>query len=127
VAGNVYGKLSCSEAESFWLLATGHLGSSGLQKPGIALAGRPADGVGLCRTRHRVLGEPGSRLVTFGQAYLKPGQSRQMDLTIDADSAQHPLSYWAAAIDNWARARGGHTVNVSTSADSPVLTGHFVE
>jgi beta-glucosidase len=38
-------------------------------------------------------GEPGSRLVAFGQADLKPGQSRQTDLTIEAGSAQHPLSY----------------------------------
>jgi len=72
-------------------------------------------------------GEPGSRLVAFGQVDLKPGQSRQMDLPIDAGSAQHPLSYWDTTGHDWATAAGTYLVEVSTSAENPVLTGQFGE
>lgn len=72
-------------------------------------------------------GEPGSRLVAFGQVDLKPGQSKQMNLTIDAGSAQHPLSYWNTTNHDWATAPGTYVVQVSTSAENPVLTSQFTE
>jgi beta-glucosidase len=72
-------------------------------------------------------GEPGSRLVAFGQVSLRPGRSRPVSLTIDAGSAQHPLSYWDTAGHDWATAPGSYAVQVSTSASSPVLAGQFTE
>ena len=72
-------------------------------------------------------GEPGNRLVAFGQVDLKPGQSRHLDLTIDAGSAQHPLSYWDTTSHGWVTAPGTYTVQVSTPAENPVLTGQFTE
>jgi beta-glucosidase len=72
-------------------------------------------------------GEPGGRLVAFGQVDLRPGHSRQMDLTVDAGSAQHPLSYWDTTSHDWATAPGSYLVQVSTSASNPVLTSQFTE
>ena len=72
-------------------------------------------------------GEPGSRLVAFGQVDLRPGHSRPVDLTVDAGSAQHPLSYWDTTSHDWATAPGSYLVQVSTSAGNPVLTSQFTE
>jgi beta-glucosidase len=72
-------------------------------------------------------GEPGSRLVAFGQVSLRPGKSRQVSLTVRADSAQHPLSYWDTASHGWLTAAGTYTVQVATSAQTPVLTATFGE
>lgn len=71
--------------------------------------------------------EPGSRLVAFDQVNLKAGQSRQENLTIDAGSAQHPLSYYDTGTHGWVTAPGSYTVQVSTSAENPVLTSQFNE
>jgi beta-glucosidase len=72
-------------------------------------------------------GEPGSRLVAFGQVSLRPGKSRQVSLTVRADSAQHPLSYLDTASHGWLTAAGTYTVQVATSAQTPVLTATFGE
>jgi beta-glucosidase len=72
-------------------------------------------------------GEPGSRLVAFSQVDLRPGQSRQVSLIIDAGSAQHPLSYWDTTSHGWVTAPGSYLVQVATSAQAPVLAGQFTE
>jgi beta-glucosidase len=72
-------------------------------------------------------GEPGSRLVAFGQVQLQPGQSRQMDLTIDAGSAQHPLSYWDITNHDWATAPGTYVIHIATSAENFALSNQFTE
>lgn len=50
-----------------------------------------------------------------------------MNLTIDAGSAQHPLSYWDRTSHDWATAPGSYTVQVATSASDPVLAAQFTE
>ena len=58
---------------------------------------------------------------------LRPGKSRQVSLTIRADSAQHPLSCRDTASHGWLIAPGTYTVQVATSAQTPVLTAMFGE
>ena len=70
-------------------------------------------------------GEPGKRLVGFGQVSLKSGQAKRIQLIIDPGSAAHPLSYWSTADHAWATASGAYGVAVGGSSRELALTGSF--
>ncbi len=67
-------------------------------------------------------GEPGRRLVGFGQVTLRPGQVRRVSVTIDPGSAQHPLSYWSTASHSWATLPGQYQVSAGSSAQDLPLS-----
>ena len=46
-------------------------------------------------------GEPGHRLVGYSQITLKPGQSREITLTVEPNSAAHPLSTHDTTSSSW--------------------------
>jgi beta-glucosidase len=63
-------------------------------------------------------GEPGRRLVGFRQVTLRPGQSARVSVTVNPDSAAHPLSYWNTARGSWQTMPGRYLVQAgSSSAD----------
>ena len=66
-------------------------------------------------------GEPGRRLVGFRQVTLRPGQSARVSVTVNPDSAAHPLSYWNTARGSWQTMPGRYLVQAgSSSADLPL-------
>lgn len=72
-------------------------------------------------------GEPGRRLIGFSQVTLRPGQAARVRITIDPDSAAHPLSYWNTARGSWSTLPGRYTVQVgASSADLTLAQSLFV-
>ncbi len=67
------------------------------------------------------LGEPPRRLVGFEKVWLKPGQTRTVQLTIDPAASNHPLGTWDSAAQAWKIADGTYQVQVATSAGAPGL------
>ncbi|SEB17967.1 beta-glucosidase family protein [Paraburkholderia sartisoli] len=70
-------------------------------------------------------GEPPKRLVAFKKVSLKPGEKRTVELSIDPDSAYHPLSYWDSATQKWTIAAGKYTVYVGNASDNIVAQDTF--
>ncbi|WP_219815458.1 glycoside hydrolase family 3 protein [Arthrobacter sp. B0490] len=68
-------------------------------------------------------GEPGKRLIGFEKVTLKPGQTTQVHLVIDAASPDHPFSTWDSASDAWTTPRGTFTVEVGgSSRELPLIS-----
>ncbi|MGL3198860.1 MULTISPECIES: glycoside hydrolase family 3 C-terminal domain-containing protein [Curtobacterium] len=67
-------------------------------------------------------GEPGKRLVAFSDRALRPGERRTVTATVDARTADEPLSVWDTTAHDWAVVPGVATVSVGTAVDQPVLT-----
>ncbi|WP_394248956.1 beta-glucosidase [Arthrobacter pityocampae] len=61
-------------------------------------------------------GEPGKRLIGFEKVALKPGQTTQVHLVIDAVGPDHPFSTWDSAGDAWTTPDGTFTVEVGGSS-----------
>ena len=65
-------------------------------------------------------GEPVKKLVGFTKVTLNPGETRNVEVTIDPNDVTHPLSYWNASSGTWATAPGTYKVYVgSSSRDLP--------
>ncbi len=68
-------------------------------------------------------GEPGKRLVGFGQVALAPGSARTVSVTIREGSADHPLSIWDTRADRWRTLPGSYRLQVGgSSRDLPLST-----
>lgn len=71
------------------------------------------------------LDEPPKRLVGFEKVTLDAGQSQTVEVTIDPNSTEHPLSYWDAAADRWTTARGNYILYVGSSSRNLPLTSNI--
>jgi beta-glucosidase len=60
--------------------------------------------------------EPPKRLVGWANVTLNPGEFQNVEITINPDSADHPLSYWDTASNSWVIASGNYTVYAGTSS-----------
>jgi beta-glucosidase len=67
-------------------------------------------------------GEPPKRLVGWARVSLQPGESQSVEVTIDPNAVNHPLSYWNTATHAWTTARGAYIVMVAGSAGSIAQT-----
>ncbi|MHA7179926.1 beta-glucosidase [Arthrobacter sp. MDB2-24] len=61
-------------------------------------------------------GEPGKRLVGFEKVTLKPHQTTQVHVVVDAAGPDHPLSVWDATRDTWTVPGGTFGVEVGGSS-----------
>jgi len=62
--------------------------------------------------------EPSKRLAGYTRVSLQPGQSQNVEVTIDPTSVTHPLSYWDSGARAWTIADGTYTVSVGGSSAS---------
>lgn len=68
-------------------------------------------------------GEPPQRLVGFTKTFLRPGEKRHIEVTIDPAASNHPLSTWDTAGQRWSTADGTYTVHVGDASDNATLSG----
>ncbi len=66
--------------------------------------------------------ESPKRLVSWAKVELKPGESKEVRVTLDPNSASHPLSYWSVSRNGWEIASGEYTVYVGASSRDIRLT-----
>jgi beta-glucosidase len=66
--------------------------------------------------------EPPKRLVGFQKVWLNPGEDTTVEITIDPQATNHPLSYWDATAHDWSIAPGTYTVYVGTSSRDIIFT-----
>lgn len=69
--------------------------------------------------------EPPKRLVGWAKVNLAPGQTRTVTVSIDPQSASHPLSFWNAPENRWATANGTYKVFVGDSSQNNFLASSF--
>lgn len=69
--------------------------------------------------------EPPKRLVAWAKVNLAAGQARTVTVSIDPQSASHPLSFWNARTNRWETADGGYKVFVGDSSQNVPLNGSF--
>ncbi len=67
--------------------------------------------------------EPPKRLVGWAKVDLEAGQTRKVTVTINPQSASHPLSFWNAAVHGWSVEDGAYKVYVGDSSQDIYLTG----
>ena len=69
-------------------------------------------------------GQPAGRLVGFAKVYVEPGASEKVEIVIDADASNHPLSVWDVATHDFVVPSGEFTVYVGhdVTDDSHVST-----
>jgi beta-glucosidase len=68
-------------------------------------------------------GEPPKRLVDWAKVELKPGETREMSVTLDPNATSRPLSYWSVNTHGWEIATGDYQVFVGASSRDIRLTG----
>lgn len=61
-------------------------------------------------------GEPPKRLVAFEKVSLKPGEKREVRLTIDPGANSHPLGTWDAKAQKWTVTSGQYQIYVGNSS-----------
>lgn len=61
-------------------------------------------------------GEPPKRLVGFEKVWLDPGESREVEITIDPAAASHPFGVFNDDLGQWRNLPGKYQVMVGTSA-----------
>ncbi len=66
--------------------------------------------------------EPPKRLVGFKKIWLKPGEERQVTITIDPTAANHPLSIWDTGANKWKTALGQYKVYTGHASDQITMT-----
>ena len=66
-------------------------------------------------------GEPPKRLVAFEKVWLKPGEKRKIQISIDPSATNHPLGYWDSDAQKWVIAQGDYQIYVGSSASNIVL------
>jgi len=69
------------------------------------------------------IGEPSKRLVGFSKVQLNPGETANVQLTIDPAATNHPLSYWDINNSNWNTATGFYPIYVGSSSGDIALRG----
>ncbi|MGC5170666.1 glycoside hydrolase family 3 C-terminal domain-containing protein [Microbacterium sp. DT81.1] len=66
-------------------------------------------------------GEPGKRLIGFDRIELAAGEERTVEVVVDSEARNHPLSIWDVDADAWRIVDGDYTVSVgSSSRDLPL-------
>jgi beta-glucosidase len=71
-------------------------------------------------------GEPPKRLVGWTKVSLGPNQTQRITVILDADSAEHPLSFWNFNTQTWEIANGTYSVYVGDSSRDIYLIGKLV-
>jgi beta-glucosidase len=66
--------------------------------------------------------EPPKRLVGFEKVELEPGEKKRVEITIDPDASNHPLSTWDAEADEWTTPTGEFDVLVGNSSGDLTLS-----
>jgi beta-glucosidase len=61
-------------------------------------------------------GEPPKRLVGFDKVWLDPGESRDVEITIDPGAPSHPFGIYKEELGRWQNPPGKYRVMVGTSA-----------
>lgn len=61
-------------------------------------------------------GEPPKRLVGLEKVWLRPGEKRQVELTIDPAASSHPLGIFDSGRQQWVAVPGTYTVMLGTSS-----------
>jgi len=64
-------------------------------------------------------------LVDWARVTLEPDERRQISITLDLRSHEHPLSYWEAGTNGWELANGAYQVYVGASSRDMRLSGAF--
>jgi len=67
-------------------------------------------------------GEPPKRLVGWAKVELEPGETKEVSVSLDPNSASHPLSYWNVTTNGWEMASGDYQVHVGASSRDIRLT-----
>lgn len=68
-------------------------------------------------------GEPPKRLVGWAKVELAVGETQEVSVTLDPNSASHPLSSWNVITNGWERVTGDFQVYVGASSRDIRLTG----
>ncbi len=68
------------------------------------------------------LGEPPKRLVAFQKVFLKPGEKRHIQISINPQGNNHPFSYWDSQSQKWTIAAGKYKVYVGNSSNNIVAS-----
>lgn len=63
-----------------------------------------------------ILNQPPKRLINFEKVALKPGEEKTVTMTIDLQSASHPLGTWNVATQQWLTAAGNYQLLVGNSS-----------
>ena len=71
------------------------------------------------------IGEPPARLVGWQKVLLQPNQQQHVTVSVAANSAAHPLSYWDTVSSSWLNAPGDYTVFVGNSSLNLTYVGSF--
>ncbi|QTG82573.1 beta-glucosidase family protein [Arthrobacter crystallopoietes] len=66
--------------------------------------------------------EPPKRLVGFEKVELQPGEKKRVQITIDPDASNHPLSVWDAEADEWSTPAGEFDIRVGSSSGDVTLS-----
>lgn len=70
-------------------------------------------------------GEPPKRLVGFEKAWLDPGESREITVVIDPETANHPFDIYNAQARRWERYPEKYGVMVDTSSEDIHYVGQL--
>lgn len=65
--------------------------------------------------------QPPKRLVGFQKVELRPGESKEVTITIDPEAHNHPLSVWSARDNKWVIPAGKYVVWIGRSASPDEL------
>ena len=60
--------------------------------------------------------QPPKRLIAFDKVALEPGESRELEISIDFDATNHPFSTFNEESNEWVMPKGKHLVYVGTSS-----------
>ena len=69
--------------------------------------------------------QPPKRLVGFHKVKVEPGASEQIQIVVDPDGTNHPLSVWSYCERRFTIPTGEYTVYVGTSSDDTPFTETF--
>jgi beta-glucosidase len=72
-----------------------------------------------------VAAAPPQRLVGWARVQLEPGERRQVTVMLDAQSSEHPLSFWNLDTHQWEIAAGHYQIYVGTSSRDIRLNAGF--
>ncbi len=68
---------------------------------------------------------PAKQLVGFKRVSLEAGETKKVAITVDADSAAHPLSMWYEPLDSWLTPEGSYKLLVGGSSAELPLEAQF--
>jgi len=70
-----------------------------------------------------VAAEPPKRLVGFQKVFLQPGETKQIEITINPAASNHPMGIWDSAKQSWTTLTGAYAVFLATSSKNIVGSG----